>query len=115
MLVEQYGEKSALDFFWVHYDEYLNRTFEIIKVAYPEQGRAWKYQVDSVSSKPSYCYLRPYQVQKIKYTDDPGFFIRFLDIMNEEVEQKEYCLNEKALAFNLTGLKLDESDWLDYT
>ena len=111
MLSEFYGSEKSLEYFWLHYDEYVNRQYEIIEFAFPKSGQKWKCQVDPGTFKESYCYIRPYEVQLIKFTDDPGFFVRFLDSQGNEIDRKEYCQRRDALSFSTSALALKENDW----
>ncbi len=114
MLTETYGENRALEQFWGHYDEYLNRKYRVILCAFPEQNKPWRYQYDDVNLGAKYCCLRPHQVQILKYTDDPGFFIHFLDYKGNQIDSKLYCLNDKSLRTSLIGLNINDTDWQKY-
>ena len=110
MLDSYYGsEEKALEMFFIHYDEFLSRSGTVIKYLEPKEIREWKWE--SVNGEKHYSYLTPYRVEIVKYTDDPGRFIRFLDAKYEIIDREEYVLNDSALSFRLINIPCKKEDW----
>lgn len=111
MLNDFYGsDELALDMFYVHYREYLNRVGVVEKYVDIHVRQKWKTR--SVDRQVVFHYLTPHRVEVVKYTDDPGRFVRFLDSRHEQIEQERYVLNEGALKFQMMGIPFSSSDWV---
>lgn len=103
MLTERYGPDLSLQKFWEHYDEYINRSFVIVQHVifglHTEKNYDIKIYTEGVG------HVRPFEIQLVKYTEDQGFFFRYLDKLGNEIAPQEYCFNEKSSKITRMGFK----------
>jgi len=62
-----------------------------------------------------FCYLSPATVQIIKYTKDPGVFIRYKDSLGKTIERENYHSSlQKALYWETMEFKISQEDWVKF-
>ena len=93
---ENNDEEKAFDKFFVFWDEYKKRQAKVI------------YQT-KINSEKSKAVL----AQIIKYTDDKGCFIRWIDKNNKPLKDEFYCYDLENAFFisECFGIELKKSDW----
>jgi hypothetical protein len=110
MLAEYYGsEEKALKMFFIHYREYKSRTATLIKYLIINERKKWK--TSTINGQEHISYLTPSRIEVLKYTNDPGMFIRFLGSSNNLIDREEYAFNEKSLNHRLLNISFSETDW----
>lgn len=105
---ENGDEEKAVDRFFVFLDEFKQRQARVIlwaKLPTPTTPKVWRYLIDGgkkIEIPP------PSLVQIIKYTDDKGVFIKYVDENNEIIEETYSQDLEDAFFWTDSLVKKDE-------
>jgi len=105
-------EEKAFYMFFEMLEEYRNRSIKtIMKKAELNHNRVWRSLTGGTDDPTPYCYVTPRFIEIVKYSEDPGVFIRYLDANNSEIDSQEYCPNLDTALFRLEGLNITEAEW----
>ena len=106
------NDEKALEMFFSHVEEYLNRKpIDVKLLEIKEESHLWH----KVDEKGNYYNEDPpvKSIEILKYTDDPGRFIKYLDASGNEIGTQMYCGNKDALAFWLGKENIDIGELYD--
>ncbi len=105
---ENADEEKAFDRFFVLFDEFEQRQAKVllwVKLPLPTTPKVWRIQIDGERRTE---IQPPSLVQIIKYTDDKGAFTRYVDEVNEIIEE-DYAADLDTAFFRTESLvKKDE-------
>ena len=100
-------EAKALDNFFVLLEEYKNKQARIILQAVPDATKVWRFNVEGDKHIP---VPLPALVQIVKYTDDKGVFVRYVDENGELIDREEYS-QDLEVAFFRTSSIIEKDAW----
>ncbi|RKZ50722.1 MAG: hypothetical protein DRR16_27500 [Candidatus Parabeggiatoa sp. nov. 3] len=119
------NEEEALELFFKYLSEYETRKERILyELSLPKQNtpkvwkktlEVWKKTVEAYEMVEVFCYLSPATVQIIKYTTDPGVFIRYKDSLGKTIEREDYHSSlQKALYWVSMEFNVSQEDWVKF-
>lgn len=100
-------EAKALDNFFVLLEEYKNKQAQVILQAVPDSTKDWRFTVEGDKQTP---VPLPALVQIVKYTDDKGVFVWYLDENGELIAREEYS-QDLDVAFFRTRSIIEKDAW----
>ncbi|PYT00413.1 MAG: hypothetical protein DMF63_07530 [Acidobacteria bacterium] len=99
-------DKAAFDHFFVLFDEFRNRRSRIILHARADQSRKPADWLDTAERK---VLPWPHRLEIIRYTDDKGVFLRFID-EDGQAYRDEYCIDLDCALDRSAGM-VDREEW----
>ena len=113
------NEEEAFELFFKYLSEYETRKERILyELSLPKQNtpKVWKKTVEGYEMVEVFCYLPSATVQIIKYTEDPGVFIRYKDSLGKTIEREDYHSSlQKALYWVSMEFKVSQEDWVKFS
>lgn len=112
MLNECYkSEDLALENFFIHYYEYIDRVPNIQRQGHCSGSkRIWREYKNKEGNIINTIEV-PEIVKVVKYTDDPGSFVQFLNGNEECIEREEYVMSSEITELRVVGLHMDDYVW----
>lgn len=107
---ENQDEEKALERFFLYLDEFRQRQPQVLLSATPDPTRIWHYKIIDIHTNEKVAVLAPALIQIVKYTDDGGVFVKYLDQDGQPLDRESYC-QDLDDAFFWIGSVVRKEEW----